>query len=248
MQLGVQYRTVDRANPLRHDRAGLLTALTTIGPEQMREEVDFMRQLISGPNVHKESLFAITYEANEQLNGRFQVIGEIESGWDTLVEVETACVQPLAYYYPNNQHLIAYLEQTGVDDPVVMERIALGLKTDSYVPGLFEQQLALDSSSSEDKKEQDHVPIALTQQLETREKMEMHEKEKQAALDTLAELDVHSYNKAQKYPGLDNPRELTTLPTIGPGPMTASAVITDCGIYERERTFISSARTYLGLE
>ena len=247
MQLGVRYRNVDVANPLRHDRAGLLTAMTALGPEHMREEIDFMRQLISGPNVHRESLFAITYEANEELNGRFQVIGEIESGWDTLVEVETACVQPLAYYYPNNQHLIAYLEQTGIDDPVAMERIALGLKTDSYVPGLFEQQLALDADSTA-KNDKIHVPVALAQQLETREKMEMQEKEKQAAWEKLAELDVHSYNRAQKFPGLANPRELTTLPTIGPGPMTASAVITDCGIYEREKTFISSAKSYLGLE
>ena len=59
----------------------------------MREDVDFMRQLISAPNVHHESLFCVTYDENSNLDGRFQVIGELESGWDTLVEIETACVQ-----------------------------------------------------------------------------------------------------------------------------------------------------------
>ena len=59
----------------------------------MREDVDFMRQLISAPNVHHESLFCVTYDENSNLDGRFQVIGELESGWDTLVEIETSCVQ-----------------------------------------------------------------------------------------------------------------------------------------------------------
>ena len=77
--------------------------------------------------------------------------------------------------------------------------------------------------------------------------MEMREKERQEALDRLAELDVHSMNKAQNFPSLTNPHEVSSLPTIGPGPMTASAVIVDCGILKEEKTFISSAKTLLGL-
>ena len=66
------------------------------------------------------------------------MIGELIEGWDTLLEIECACVQPLSYYYPNNQHLIAYMEQTGSEnDPILLERIAAGLQTDSFVPGFY---------------------------------------------------------------------------------------------------------------
>ena len=34
--------------------------------------------------------------------------------------------------------------------------------------------------------------------------------------------------------------EKINLPTVGPGPMTASAVITDCGIYEKQMTFLNA--------
>ena len=74
-------------------------------------------------------MFGITYDAHADMDGKFQVIGEIESGWDSLIEIECACVQPVAYYYPNNQHLMALAEQTGADrDPLLLERIALGLQ------------------------------------------------------------------------------------------------------------------------
>ena len=93
MQAEVKYLNLEAENPLLHDREGLLTALTAIPQQYMREDKDFMRQLISGPNIHHESLFAITYDEEEKLDGRFQVIGEVERGWDTLVEIESACVQ-----------------------------------------------------------------------------------------------------------------------------------------------------------
>ena len=74
-------------------------------------------------------MFGITYDAHADMDGKFQVIGEIEEGWDSLIEIECACVQPVAYYYPNNQHLMALAEQTGADkDPLLLERIALGLQ------------------------------------------------------------------------------------------------------------------------
>ncbi len=74
-------------------------------------------------------MFGITYDAHTDMDGKFQVIGEIESGWDSLIEIECACVQPVAYYYPNNQHLMALAEQTGADrDPLLLERIAVGLQ------------------------------------------------------------------------------------------------------------------------
>ena len=34
--------------------------------------------------------------------------------------------------------------------------------------------------------------------------------------------------------------EKINLPTVGPGPMTASAIITNCGIYEKQMTFLSA--------
>ena len=34
--------------------------------------------------------------------------------------------------------------------------------------------------------------------------------------------------------------EKINLPTVGPGPMTASAIITDCGIYEKQMTFLNA--------
>ena len=34
--------------------------------------------------------------------------------------------------------------------------------------------------------------------------------------------------------------EKINLPTVGPGPMTASAIITDCGIYEKQMTFLTA--------
>ena len=119
-------------------------------------------------------LYGVTYDPDGRLDGKFQggftflmlidyfvsfmlesrmniiyysVIGEIESGWNTLIEIESALVQPLAYYYPNNQHLLSYMDQTGdYDNPELRERIALGLKTDTYVPGLMEAQLKLDQA------------------------------------------------------------------------------------------------------
>ena len=84
--------------------------------------------------------------------------------------------------------------------------------------------------------------------MDSREKSEMAEIERQEALDKLADLDVHSYNKAQKFPGLSNPHEESILPTIGPGPMTASAVIVDCGILEKEKRYISAAKSFLGID
>ena len=47
-----------------------------------------MRQLISQPNKHAETMFGIIYEPYELLDGRFQVIGEIIEGWDALIELE----------------------------------------------------------------------------------------------------------------------------------------------------------------
>ena len=41
------------------------------------------------------------------------------------------------------------------------------------------------------------------------------------------------YNELKK-------NEKINLPTVGPGPMTASAVITDCGIYEKQITFLNA--------
>ena len=69
---------LDKANPLVHDRAGLLTALTAIPKRYMREDKDFMRQLISAPNFHHETLFCVTYDADPNKDGRFQVIGKSE--------------------------------------------------------------------------------------------------------------------------------------------------------------------------
>ena len=80
------------------------------------------------------------------------VIGEIDSGWNSLIEIESALVQPLAYYYPNNQHLISFMDQTGdYDNKELNERIALGLKTDTYCPGLMEAQLKLDQAGPSNK-------------------------------------------------------------------------------------------------
>ena len=45
--------------------------------------------------------------------------------------------------------------------------------------------------------------------------------------------DRMDYNELKK-------NEKINLPTVGPGPMTASAVITDCGIYEKQMTFLNA--------
>lgn len=42
------------------------------------------------------------------------------------------------------------MEQTGSEnDPILLERIAAGLQTDSFVPGLLEAQLSLDEGNPE---------------------------------------------------------------------------------------------------
>lgn len=260
-------------NPLTHDREGLLTAITTV-PERYLRKSDFMRQLISQPNKHAETMFGIIYEPYELLDGRFQVIGEIIEGWDALIELECACVQPISYYYPNNQHLIALAEQTGMDrDPRLLERIALGLQTDTYLPGMIEAQLAIDSrdevSDAESCKEQKNshdytgpenkgknvikvpkisreealknIPLAVRPAFESAESAEIKEREKWEAWDAKGKLDIVSMNKFQPFMKMENKHELINNPSIGPGPMTASATITKSGIIGTERKFISAS-------
>ena len=105
---------VSKNNPLVHDREGLLTAIPFIpkrtehGVVIDRENVDFTRQFFP-PDIHRQSLYYINYDPDERLDGKFQVIGEVEGGWDALIEIECACVQPISYYYPNQQHLIALM-------------------------------------------------------------------------------------------------------------------------------------------
>jgi len=253
------YTNIDDRNPLIHDREGLLTAAVPLPESVWRTDVDFMRQLLARENLHKE-LYAITYDPDRRLDGKFQVIGEIQDGWTTLIEIETALVQPVSYYYPNNQHLLAYMEQTGeYDNPELIERIAMGLKSDSYVPGMMEAQIEIDSRSrlsssltvhgdtaevpyenvKDDPKVKEalrNIPVAVQSQLETVDSMEAKEKERTIALDQRAELDIYGYNKAQKYPTLQNKGEQVSIPTVGPGPMTSSAIISNCGILcERKR-------------
>ena len=121
-----------------------------------------------------------------------------------------------------------YIEQTGeYDNPELIERIAMGLKSDSYVPGMMEAQIEIDSRSrlsssltvhgdtaevpyeniKNDPKVKEalrNIPVAVQSQLETVDSMEAKEKERTIALDQRAELDIYSYNKAQKYPTLQN--------------------------------------------
>ncbi|CAG5097554.1 Oidioi.mRNA.OKI2018_I69.XSR.g15126.t2.cds [Oikopleura dioica] len=216
-------------NPLVHNREGLLTAVTRIPERYLRKE-DFMRQLISGRNPHAETMFGITYDAHADMDGKFQVIGEIEEGWDSLIEIECACVQPVAYYYPNNQHLMALAEQTGADkDPLLLERIALGLQSDTYIPGMIDRQLALDAAeetthseaddenktnysekinseekslrSNEQRKEEilKGVPVALRPTFESSETALEKEKEKWLAWEKKSELDIVTMNKRQNF-------------------------------------------------
>ena len=172
-------------------------------------------------------------DSYHKLDGKFQVIGEIIEGWDTLIEIECACVQPLSYYYPNNQHLIALAEQTGLmDDPEMIERIAMGLQTDTYVPGLIEAQLTLDSGNEEfqngdetetmeadsdenrlmtktqarDKLLKD-IPIAVRPALESAETAEIKEREKWEAWDKKGQMDFVTMNKFQGYLNLERKNE-----------------------------------------
>ena len=172
-------------------------------------------------------------DSYHKLDGKFQVIGEIIEGWDTLIEIECACVQPLSYYYPNNQHLIALAEQTGLmDDPEMIERIAMGLQTDTYVPGLIEAQLTLDSGNEEfqngdetETMEADsdenrlmtktqardkllkNIPIAVRPALESAETAEIKEREKWEAWDKKGQMDFVTMNKFQGYLNLERKNE-----------------------------------------
>lgn len=220
---------VDVQNPLVHNREGLLTAVTRIPERYIRKE-DFMRQLISQPNRHGESMFGITYDSYSAMDGKFQVIGEIVEGWDTLIEIECACVQPISYFYPNNQHLIALAEQTGTqNDPVMIERIAMGLQTDTYVPGLIEAQLSIDAGDVKDSHPSSNepsdgrsvvprpsrsreqllkdIPIAVRPALESAETAALKEREKWEAWDKKSQLDTHSMNKFQGFSNLERKHE-----------------------------------------
>ncbi|CBY42001.1 unnamed protein product [Oikopleura dioica] len=250
-----------------HSREGLLTAVTRIPERYLRKE-DFMRQLISGRNPHAETMFGITYDAHTDMDGKFQVIGEIESGWDSLIEIECACVQPVAYYYPNNQHLMALAEQTGADrDPLLLERIAVGLQSDTYIPGMIDKQLALDAAeathgaddenntsysekinlderslrSNEERKNEilKGVPVALRPTFESSETALEKEKEKWLAWEKKSELDIVTMNVRQNFLNMEKKGEMINNPTIGPGPMTASATIVDCGILNRQKSLLS---------
>jgi len=252
---------VEGDNPLVHDREGLLTAVTHV-PERYLRKNDFIRQLISAPNDHADTMFGITYDPYPRMDGKFAVIGEILEGWDALIEIECACVQPLSYYYPNNQHLISLAEQTGMDqDPAFIERIAMGLQTDTYVEGHRDAQLAIDSgeffqepsdarSKAEDgelvrKSKQsemyEDIPIAVRPALESAETAEIREREKWEAWDKKSQLDFHTINKSQAYLSMEKRNELINNPSIGPGPMTASATITNSGILKQDRNFISAS-------
>ena len=54
-------------------------------------------------------------------------------------------------------------------------------------------------------------------------------------------MDYVSMNKYQKYARIDNRKEAINSPTIGPGPMTASATITNSGLLKTERKLLSAA-------
>lgn len=261
------FKEQNTENPLVHSREGLLTAVTRIPERYLRKE-DFMRQLISGRNPHAETMFGITYDAHADMDGKFQVIGEIESGWDSLIEIECACVQPVAYYYPNNQHLMALAEQTGADrDPLLLERIAVGLQSDTYIPGMIDKQLALDAAeathgaddenntsysekinlderslrSNEERKNEilKGVPVALRPTFESSETALEKEKEKWLAWEKKSELDIVTMNARQNFLNMEKKGEMINNPTIGPGPMTASATIVDCGILNRQKSLLS---------
>ena len=84
----------------------------------------------------------------------------------------------------------------------------MGLKTDTHVPGLMESQLAIDAGKTDENLSysdlKSNIPIALHSHLESRESFEAKELEKWKAIEKVADLDVHTHNKAQKFPLVTN--------------------------------------------
>ena len=72
----------------------------------------------------------------------------------------------------------------------------------------MESQLAIDAGKTDENlsytERKSDIPIALHSHLESRESFEAKELEKWKAIEKIADLDVHTHNKAQKFPSVTN--------------------------------------------
>ena len=72
----------------------------------------------------------------------------------------------------------------------------------------MESQLAIDAGKTDENLSysdlKSDIPIALHSHLESRESFEAKELEKWKAIEKIADLDVHTHNKAQKFPTVTN--------------------------------------------